>query len=248
MTPLNYEIKNSFLFPFSYGKQHLQNAFIKNKASLKNRCVHLVLGITEMIPVVNYIIAIADRIFHPAWIWDLAYSKIPNFESLPVFDQTDIPVVDSGKNEKYHGLGIGINDEKFYQKINRPMTFWDKLAMQRPYPWYYILETDDTLDGCRSALNARNFEIINRAKPGISRGIINNEKVLFVKTPTKRPSKEHYYDMIGQVFKKAYEGDEVSIIFKDGRCINIFINRSEHLSTISRMPEKSPGLIDSIIT
>lgn len=55
--PINYEFNSSVLYPFNYGVQHIKNAF-STQVVWRERIVHLAWGIPEMIPLINYIIAI----------------------------------------------------------------------------------------------------------------------------------------------------------------------------------------------
>jgi len=61
MVNINYEI-NNILFPFSFAFQHF--AAIPQEAEWKGRIVHLIVGILECIPPINYIIAIFDSLFN----------------------------------------------------------------------------------------------------------------------------------------------------------------------------------------
>ena len=216
---INYEIKNSLLFPYSYGYQHFKMAS-SPQIEWKERVMHITLGILEWIPVVNYIIAIADRILHPRWLWDFISSEI-NVDQLPFADQTNILLYNC-KN-LLPGLGIGIRDEKTFSQEAQALQLVD-------YKWYQILEKQDTVRET-SLTRSRNFAIMDRINQPFMQGKIEGKPVVFISRPTARTA--------------TYEGKELSIIFNDGSCIPMCRDLLGNcFSYISRLPEVSPGLID----
>lgn len=116
---INYYITplNTLTFPYSYGAQHIKHSFQK-EISLKERVKEFILGISEMIPVINYIIAFVDRIFHPSWAWDVITSKNPNWKNVDDITAKIPPL-------------------NLQEKGNRSL-------MTKNYKWYQLYPTRDT--------------------------------------------------------------------------------------------------------
>jgi hypothetical protein len=237
MGDINYEV-NNLLFPFKYGIQHFKIACSKEHVEWKGRVVHFVLGVLEMMPLVNYIIAIVDRIFHPKWLWNVITSEI-DFDKLPTYDQSDIDFPQN--NVRLPGIGIGIpKREVFLHGCGD--------AMQLPhYKWFDFLEKDDYTHW-NSLIRSRNITIINRMTHPMMKGLdVHGLPMLLIARPTTRPEKVWESSLLRQKMTRSYIGNEVSIIFSNGTCISMCADTSgDCFSKISRLPEASPGLIDFV--
>lgn len=234
MEVINYEIKSNLSFPFSYGAQHLLAA--KNSVEWKGRTVHVILGIAEMIPLVNYIIAIFDRLFHPTWLWDLTTSWIPNFDQLPSIEQRDIELPFA--NVSIPGLGIR-------QPLSALKMRSCSVLQSISYPWHAVWREQDTKNW-GSLVRDRNQAIIARANHPVMRGQDGEgNPVLIISRPAFRQNET--IRIAGIEMTRTYVGNEVSLLFKDGTYLDMCLtNHGDCFSRISRWPEGSAHLISFI--